>query len=171
MGYPLHYPDFFTATILQWQHLLKQDKYKHIIIDCLCFLVLEKKVEVFGFAIMSNHIHIVWRAANDNTRTDVQQSFMKFTAQTILKDIKVNHEKVLPYFYVGAKDRQYQIWERNPLSIEIRSNEVMFQKLNYIHQNPVKAGICEYSEQYRFSSASIYIANSSEWDFVTKWIG
>jgi hypothetical protein len=72
-------------------------------------------------------------------------------------------------FLAAATDRTYQIWERNPLSVELRSNDVLFQKLHYIHQNPVRAGICSLPEAYRFSSASVYAGNGSEWDFLEKW--
>jgi putative transposase len=94
---------------------------------------------------------------------------MIYAAQTILKDLKLNHTKVLPHFKVIAKDRTYQIWERNPLSVELRSNEVFFQKLRYIHQNPVRVGICNVPENYRFSSASLYVNDTSEWDFLEQW--
>jgi putative transposase len=169
MIYPLHYPDFFTATILQWQKLLQPDKYKTIITNSFKYLVEEKRVHVFGFVIMYNHIHVIWRAANDQNRLKVQHTFMTYTAQTILKDLKLHHNKVLPHFKVDAKDRTYQIWERNPLSVELRSNEVLFQKLQYIHLNPVRAGICNVPEAYRFSSASLYVNDTSEWDFLEKW--
>lgn len=170
MEYPEFYPTFFTATILEWKHLLKPDKYKQIITNSLSFLVKEKKVQVFGFVIMNNHIHIIWRIANNYQLSEIQHSFMKFTAQMILKDLRNNHQDILSLFYVGAKDRKYQIWERNPLSIEIHSNEVMFQKLNYIHNNPVKANLCATPEIYTYSSASLYSNNETVWTFLEKWI-
>ncbi len=55
------YPDYFTATILEWKHLLKQDKYKDIIISSLEFLVKNGRIKVYGFTIMSNHIHLIWQ--------------------------------------------------------------------------------------------------------------
>ena len=47
------------------------------------------------------------------------------------------------------------------------TEEVLKQKLDYIHNNPVKAGICTYPEDYRFSSAALYYGKPSEWDFIT----
>jgi len=58
MDSPQFNPQYFTATILDWQHLLKPDKYKDIIIQSLQFLVKEKRIELNAFAIMSNHIHL-----------------------------------------------------------------------------------------------------------------
>jgi putative transposase len=169
MQLPINYPLFYTATILEWKHLLKPDKYKNIIIESLKYLVEDKRVEVFAFVIMSNHIHIIWRIANEHNKTKVQQSFLKYTAQKIILDLRKNHKQVLKHFYVGAKDRLYQIWERNSLSIEIHSYETMLQKMNYLHQNPVKAGICKNISDYKFSTASLYELDKTEWSFVSKW--
>jgi putative transposase len=72
---------------------------------------------------------------------------------------------------VNAKDRKYQIWERNPLSIDIYSRDVLLQKLDYIHNNPLqdKWKLCDKPEDYRFSSAAYYIYDKSEWDFISHY--
>jgi len=57
---------------------------------------------------------------------------------------------------VVKNDREYQLWERNPLSIELRKDKVYRQKLDYIHLNPVRAGICKLPEDYKYSSALFY---------------
>ncbi len=111
---------------MQWQKLLHPDKFKTIITNSFKYLVEEKWVQMFGFVIMYNHVHVIWRATNDQNRIKVQHAFMTYTAQTILKDLKLHDTKVLPYFKVDAKDRTNQIWERNPLNVELRSNEVLF---------------------------------------------
>ena len=54
-----YYPDYFTATILEWKHLLKPEKYKEIIISSLEFLVKEQRIVVYAFCIMSSHIHVI----------------------------------------------------------------------------------------------------------------
>ncbi|MGZ5254117.1 MAG: hypothetical protein ACXWV4_07170 [Flavitalea sp.] len=58
-----YYPNFFTATILEWENLLQPDKYKSIITSSLEFMVAQKRVAVYGFVIMSNHIHLIWHIA------------------------------------------------------------------------------------------------------------
>ena len=169
MKIPIHYPSFFTATILEWKPLLQQDNFKDIVINSLKFLVKDNRVEIFGFVIMKNHIHLIWRIKNEHQSIKVQQSFMKYTAQIIIKELRNNHPNVLEHFKVNAKDRTYQIWERNSLSIELRSNETFFQKLNYIHENPVKANLVNNAEEYTYSSASLYKNNVTKWNFLKKW--
>jgi REP element-mobilizing transposase RayT len=164
---PEYYPQFFTATILEWNPLLKQDKYKRIILNSLYFLVKHRRIKLYGFTIMINHMHLVWHIQPAYRREDVQRDFLKYTAQHITADLKTHHPALLPDFYVGAKDRKYQIWERNPLSIDLRKRKVMYQKLNYMHSNPVKAGICNYAQDYPWSSASFYMTGVDNFGFLT----
>ncbi len=124
-----HHPQYFTATILEWKHLLKPDKYKDVIIDSLKFLVKEKRVQVNTFVIMSNHIHLIWQVQKGFERENVQRDFLKFTSQTIKRDLKKNHPAVLEKFLNNAKDRKYQIWERNPLTIDLLTKEMFIQKM------------------------------------------
>ena len=163
------HPHFFTATNLQWQPLLKTDKYKDIIIESLRFWVNAKRVKVYGFVIMSNHIHIIWQMRENIRAQDVQRDFLKFTAQKIKADLKINHPKVLELFRVNAKDRIFQLWERNALSVALETEYIFEQKLNYIHNNPVKAGICVLPEDYTYSSAAFYETGKGVWNFLTHY--
>lgn len=148
--------DFFTATILEWKPLLKQEKYKFIIIDSLRYLIQKERIHLNGFVLMNNHIHLLWQIREGQTRAAVQRDFMKYTAQQIKLDLVKNHPEVLAHFAVQAKDRKYQIWERNALSVSIWSEPVFYQKLAYIHHNPVRAGLCSLPEDYIYSSAAFY---------------
>ncbi len=89
---------------------------------------------------MNNHMHLIWQIQNGHEREAAQRDFLKFVSQTIIRDLQKNHPKVLEKFYVGAKDRRYQIWERNPLGIDLWTKEVYLQKMEYIHYNPVAQG-------------------------------
>jgi REP element-mobilizing transposase RayT len=75
------YPQFFTATNLEWKTLLQPDKYKDIIIESMRFVVNNNRVIIYGFVIMVNHIHIIWQMKAGKTRENVQRDFLKHTAQ------------------------------------------------------------------------------------------
>ena len=136
-------PQFFTATILEWKKLLKPEKYKDIITSSLQFLVDNNRTKVNAFVIMDNHIHLIWQMMADIKPEAVQRDFMKFTAQKIKQDLIKNHPAVLAHFKVNAKDREYQFWERNALSVELNTLEMLKQKLEYIPVRTVfsRAGI------------------------------
>jgi len=163
------YPQFFTATILEWRKLLKPGKYKDIIIDSMRFLVTEKRVTIYGFVIMINHLHIIWQMKAAIKRSDVQRDFLKFTGQQIKKDMQKHHPNVLAAFGVIAGDRKYQFWERNSLSVDIWSEEVLKKKLRYLHENPVRARLCGFPEEYKYSSALLYKTGIDSWGFLTHY--
>lgn len=160
---------FFTATILEWKHLLKPGKYKDLICSSLLFLTDNKRIQVHGFVIMSNHIHLIWHIYYPHRPEDVQRDFLKFTGQQIKQDLKKHHPDVLPFFYVNAKDRRYQFWERNSLSVPIWTEAVLIQKLNYIHLNPVRAGLCRQPENYYYSSARYYKTGVDDFGFLSHY--
>jgi putative transposase len=161
------YPQFFTATNLEWKMLLKPDKYKDIVIDSLRFLVEAKRIRLYAFVIMSNHLHLIWQMQADVQPANVQRDFLKFTGQQIKTDLVRYHPAILAQFRVNAKDRTYQFWERNALSVDLWTEKVFRQKLVYIHMNPVKAGICLLPQDYKYSSALFYETGIDNWGFLT----
>jgi putative transposase len=169
--YAEHWPQFYTATINNWQHLLEEDKHKNIIVDSLKFLVTEKRIELNAFVIMSNHIHLIWQPLFGFTPTDIQSSFMKYTAQQFKRTLTKNNIEALAIFKVNKYDREYQFWKRDSLSIELISHAVFEQKLDYIHYNPVKAGLCVNPEDYYYSSARFYYDGIDNFGILTHYSG
>jgi REP element-mobilizing transposase RayT len=166
-----NYIYFFTATILNWQNLLKPDKYKQIICDSLNYLVKNNRVTVYGFVIMPNHIHIIWQINEPDKIETVQRDFLKYTAQQIKFDLLKNHQNVLAFFKSNAKDRAYQFWERRAYTSKLYNRKVVEEKLNYIHNNPIskKWNLCSSPELYKYSSASYYLSNINSFAFITDY--
>jgi len=163
---------FFTATVLNWKHILKPDKYKDILIESFKFLVRKNRVRIFAFVIMPNHYHTVWRINENLEKSDFQRDSMKFTGQTILRDPKSYHKEIHNSMYVGAKDRKYQFWERNPLSVPLYSQKVVEQKINYIHGNPIKPkwNLAAEPQDYKYSSAGFYYTGKDEFGFLENYL-
>src|SRR5690606_21755808 len=162
-------PQFFTATILNWNKLLKPESHKMIIIESLVYLVRSERVIVYGYVIMDNHLHIIWKLTLFYSLKHTQLSFMKFTAQRIKRDLETHHRDVLKMFLVASKDRTYQFWQRNALCVDLYSDAIIEEKLQYIHQNPVKAGLSVNTFDYKFSSARFYEEFGDEFDFLTDY--
>ena len=167
---PSYYPQFFTASIYERKHLLIYDTHKDIIIESLQFLVTGKKIELNAFVIMSNHIHLIWQPIFDTTPSSIQASFMKHTAKQ-LKGSLMKNEGTLAEFKVHKNDRNYQLWKRDPLGIELTTASLFNQKLQYIHNNPVNAGLCEKPEDYYYSSAKFYYDGTDSFRMLTHFSG
>jgi len=161
---------FFTATVLEWKCLLVKDLYKDIILNSLHFLVENNKVYVHAFVIIKNHIHILWSIRAPNTQEDVQHDFLSYTAHAIIKDLKINDSVFLEEFKVNTSDRKYQIWERNPLTIDLWDEAALIPKLNYIHNNPVKAGLCGVPKEYKYSSATFHETGIDDFGFLSHYL-
>ena len=165
---------FTTATVKDWKHLLKPDKYKQIITDSMAFLAAEGSVWIYAFVIMPNHFHWIWQMKSDTSLSGVQQRLMKFVAQQIKFDLLDHHPLVLQQFKVARKDRQYQFFKEKPLSVALYTDDVVWQKMEYIHRNPVQPrwGLAQIPEAYVFSSAAFYTSKDSRWSFLTHfWYG
>jgi len=150
---------------------LAEDRYKEIIIESLSFLTKANRALIYAFVIMSNHFHVVWQMAGDHKRNNVQRDFLKFTSQQLLKIMRNEKLPIMDELAVHAKDRKYQVWERNSLNVPLWTSEVFDQKLDYIHYNPVKAGLCKHPEDYKYSSAAFYYTSNNRWDFLTHCNG
>ena len=79
------------------------------------------------------------------------------------------HKNELIKFKVNAEDRKFQFWERNLLSVDLWTREVLIQKLNYLHQNPVRAGVSSAATDYKYSSALFYETGVNNWKFLTHY--
>ena len=82
----MYWPQFYTATILEWKPLLKPGEYKNIIIQWLQYLTTNKKITLYAFVIMDNRIHLIWQALPGKTSEQVQHSIMKYTIRQIKFD-------------------------------------------------------------------------------------
>ncbi len=166
-----HHPQFFTATILEWKSLLKDDSYKDIIIDSLRFLKNEGSIVVYAFVIMPNHIHLIWQIQDGFKQDKIQMRFLRFTAQQFKFRLVDTTDSRLNNYFVNAKDREYQFWERNALSIDLWTPEVFMQKVDYIHSNPLqqKWRLADLPENYKYSSARFYETGMDEFDLVTHY--
>lgn len=159
---------FFTATIHKWLPLLATDEYKKIIISSFEYLSAKGLLDVFAFVIMPNHLHVIWRTNGKNGKETVQGSFLKFTAHTFLQKLKKESPARLEPFQVAASNKSYEFWQRDSLAIHLYSPEIAYQKLDYIHNNPLAKhwNLASKIERYRWSSASYYLENKSEFLFL-----
>lgn len=153
------------------EYLLKPDAFKDIIIDSLLFLKNEKSIIVYGFVIMPNHIHLIWQIQDGFIQEKIQLRFLKFTGQQLKFELSKTDHDQLKYYRVNTSDREYQIWERNSLSIDLWTEAVFVQKLEYIHNNPLqeKWKLATYPEDYKYSSAKFYETGIDDFGLLTHY--
>ncbi|MDQ7959436.1 REP-associated tyrosine transposase [Flavobacterium lindanitolerans] len=154
---------FITATVVDWIDVFTRKNYRDCIIDCLDFCIKNKGMTVYGYVIMSNHIHLII-LSKDGKLSDLIRDFKKFTAKTILEKIQAEPESrrdwMLERFKTAteshSRNKNYQFWQYGNHAEEIYSEKFMWSKLDYIHMNPVRAGLVVKASDYIYSSASNY---------------
>jgi putative transposase len=162
---------FYTDTICGHKHLLADDTFKMVIINSWKYLVETKKIKIYAFVIMPNHIHLIWEMLDTNGKESPAGSFAKFTAHQFKKIIQKNNPAELEKYRVDKSDRQYQFWKRDPLAIPLTFETSFIQRLEYIHNNPVKEKwqLADLPENYRWSSASFYENGTDEFGILTDY--
>ena len=152
---------FVTTTILDWKKLFLNHDLAKIVLESLNFYIQNGSWEVYVYALMPNHLHLILKVLEPNKLSSVLGNFHKFTARTIVKYLKENDRQLLKDFLVNKIDREYQIWQREPVVKNIISEDFLRQKVNYIHENSTQErwrGILKINDpwDYEFSSARFY---------------
>lgn len=155
---------FITTTVFDWIDIFTRRVYRDCIIKSLKYNIKNKKLILYGYVIMSNHIHLIIQAQNENL-SDILRDFKKFTSGSILKMIQSEPESrrewMLKRFKKATethnRNKNYQFWKYGNHTEEIYTEKFMWSKLDYIHLNPVRAGIVNKPQEYIYSSASNYI--------------
>ncbi|WP_277111906.1 transposase [Chryseobacterium taklimakanense] len=161
-------PHFLTCTIVDWIDIFTRKSYRDIVIDCLDFCIKNKGMVLFGYGVMSNHIYIIVQS-KEGKLSDLIRDFKKFTAKRILEALHQEPESrkewILERFAKAteshSRNTNYQIWGYGGHAEEIFKLKFMWDKLNYIHLNPVRAEIVEKAIHYVYSSASYYAKDKS----------
>ncbi len=156
-------PYFMTFQIVDWVDLFTRQTYRDIFLDSLSFCRSQKGLQVYGYVVMSNHVHVILRAGEENLPA-VVRDLKKYTSSTMLKAItempESRREWLLNRFAFAARkhtrNSAYQVWTHENHAVILYDPEFAAQKLNYIHLNPVRAGLVEKPEEYLYSSARNY---------------
>ena len=159
---------FYTDTIHNFYPLLVDDNLKMVIINSWQNLVNRKLVEIYAYVIMPNHIHLIWNILKMNGKESPAGSFAKYTAHQFRKYLLEFRPDLMHHFKTEKEDRKMQFWKRDPLAIQLSSEDILIQKINYIHNNPIKEKwqLAFQPEEYRFSSVNFYLNGVDEFNFV-----
>ena len=159
---------FWTATINNWQRLLQSDVYKDVIISSLEYLSSTNKIDVFGFVIMPNHIHLIWRIKELNGKETAQGSFLKYTAHEFKKMLQKEVGKKLALYAIDAHNKKHEFWQRDTLAVHLYTKEVAFQKLDYLHNNStaVHWQLVKDPCDYKYSTARYYERGEKDYSFI-----
>ena len=161
---------FVTFTTIHWLDVFIRVEYRDIFLDSIRFCQKYKGLEVYAYCIMTSHVHMIIGRHGKQNLEAVVRDIKKFTSVKIIEAIVQNDQesrkKLLLWLFERAgrknpNNTRYQFWQQHNHPIELNDEEKLYQRLDYLHKNPVVSGIVRYPEDYLYSSASNY-AGSKE---------
>jgi REP element-mobilizing transposase RayT len=159
-----HYAYFVTWTVVDWLPLVAEPAYRQIALNSLSYLRTNKHTELNAFVIMSSHLHAILWPEDGVNLSDVTRDFKRFTSREISKEAERQGAKeFLSAFSNARKENRaqdistYQVWQEGSHPEAIFTEKFARQKLDYIHLNPVRAGLVKSADEWLFSSARAYL--------------
>lgn len=162
--YKIHeptFPHFVTCTVLHWIPIFTRVESTEIIFDSLKYLQEHHNFKLYAYVILENHLHMI---AQSDDLSKSMESFKKYTARQIIDLLKSRNvttilDQLAFYKKAHKEDRDYQLWQEGIAPKLIQSDSMMVERINYIHQNPVKRGYVDEAKHWRYSSARDYEEN------------
>ena len=151
---------FLTFTVIGWIDIFTREVYCDLLIKNLIYSQQHKSIEIFAYVIMPSHIHIIVRR-NDGLVNDWIRDYKSYMAKEMLELIQNNQQEsrkewllyMFKYFAKASKqNKEFMFWQKTNHPIEIFTSSVMQQKIDYIHNNPLHAGIVTNAAFYKYSS-------------------
>lgn len=158
----LHFVSFATVG---WIDVFTRRVYKDILVDSLRYCQKQKGLEVFAWCIMSNHIHLIIRARDGYRLSGILRDLKRFTSRKLLQAIESNEKEsrknwMLAIFkkagQYNSNNENHQFWRQDNQPLILEDARIIDQKVDYIHNNPVRAGFVDFPEDYPYSSAAAF---------------
>ncbi|MEB3347728.1 transposase [Aquimarina gracilis] len=155
---------FVSFATVYWIDVFTRQQYFEVLADSIRYCRKEKGMELYCYCFMPSHIHLIFRSANEKPM-ELLRDFKRYTSKKMIESIVNNPQEsrkewLLWMFEKAGKAignvTQYQFWQHHNQPIELWSEEVIKQKINYIHQNPIVLGFVTNVVDWKYSSARNY---------------
>ncbi len=163
-------PHFITCTVLHWIPIFTRQESVDIVLKSLEHLQENDNFKLFSYVILENHLHLL--CSSDDIAQRIKK-FKSYTAKALLRLLQENRAKTILEqlaFYKKAHKTEttYQIWQEGSAFKLIQSEAMMIERINYIHNNPVKRGYVDEAVHWRYSSARNYEGNGEGLIYVER---
>lgn len=153
---------YVTLTVVGWIDVFTRKEYVYELMKNIKYCQEKKGLELYAYVIMSNHLHMIART-NEQPLNIVLGHFKSYTSKQLIKQIEDNSSEsrkdwllhMFKFYGKGnSQNEEFQFWQNGNHATALWSSEVIKQKMDYLHNNPVKQGIVAKPEDYLYSSAN-----------------
>jgi len=165
---------FVSFAVVYWIDLFIREEYKKVVLNSWEYCIKHKGMELYGWCIMSSHIHMII-GSNEEKLEHIMRDMKRHTSvqlrEAIAKHPAESRREWLQWMMERAgkkngNNTNFQLWRQDNQPIELDSLKKQHDSLDYIHNNPVEAGIVEKAEDYLYSSARSYLDMESKIEIV-----
>ena len=155
---------FVTTTIVGWQFVFTSFPYFEVIVESLKHCIAQKGLHLHAYVIMPNHAHYILSSEKPKSLSNIMRDFNTHTSRQITALLHEDRKaSMLRVFRRAAKldgrGNDYKVWQEGFHPITLETEDFMVQKLDYLHENPVRKGYVEDPEHWKYSSARNYSLN------------
>lgn len=155
---------YLTLTVVGWIDAFTRLNHRNVIIDSLDYCIKNKGLNLYCYCVMSNHLHLIVNAEPPYQLSDIIRDFKKYTAKKVIEQIQQEPESRREWMLnqlkfsasTSSKHKQFKFWKAGSHAIELYNDRFIQDKVEYIHNNPVKAELVRKPEDWKYSSASNY---------------
>ncbi|PIB39404.1 REP-associated tyrosine transposase [Maribacter sp. 4G9] len=160
---------YMTLTVVDWADVFTRKNHKQAIIESLRYCMAHKGLNLYAYCIMTNHLHLIANCNEPYQLSGTIRDFKRHSARTILNQIinepESRRENFVQLFKNAAKNnlksKVFKFWKTGNHAIELYSEKFLWDKINYIHNNPVVEKFVAKPEYWLYSSASNYVEANS----------
>jgi putative transposase len=155
---------FVSFAVINWIDLFIRNEYKEILLKSFQYCIDKKGLELYAYCIMTSHVHLII-GSNKEPMQNIIRDLKRHTSEMLRNAIETNSTESRKEWMlqmmkhagtINTNNRTFQLWRQDNRPIELRDEERLYQKLKYIHYNPVEAGFVEKEEDWLYSSAKNY---------------
>lgn len=155
--------------MVDWADVFTRKNHKRAIIESLRYCIAHKGLNVYAYCLMTNHLHMVANCNEPFQLKDTIRDFKRYSAKKILGQIQNEPESRRENFMLlfkkaakkNAKSKVFKFWKTGNHAIELYSEKFIWEKIHYVHNNPVVENFVSNPEYWLYSSASNYMEKES----------
>ncbi|MBI3913955.1 MAG: transposase [Chloroflexi bacterium] len=163
---------FITNVVYNRLPILTRPSFIVPLIDSWNFYRYKQSYKLLGYVIMPDHFHVLIWPYGDAPVADMMRDFKRFTSGRIARQAEVEGKKEWLEAFRAAGEKteraEYKVWQDDYWDKNIFSEKMLRQKLNYIHNNPVRAGLVNSPDEYPYSSYRSYELGDEAWIEIDK---
>lgn len=158
---------YLTFNVVEWIDIFTRPVFKQIIVESLNYFIEKKGLIVYGWCLMTNHLHLIAQSKEGTNLTLISNEFKKFTTKIILQDIDAESEVRRNWIMKKFKEAggsfrlidKFQVWQTqiHSVYIDLENTDMINEQLQFMHDKPIRDRIVTSAEDYLYSSARDYM--------------